>query len=178
MDITKVRIRPITEADAEGFRQAVGTVARERIYIRLTDAPSAEGTLAFVRSNIQHGNPQFVAEHDGGIVGWCDIVRPSFEAERHCGSLGMGIIPGWREHGIGRRLIHATLEAADAAEFSRVELTVNANNERAIRLYRRVGFVEEGRKQKARFLEGEFRDVLVMGRLLAPRSSSGRLDGS
>lgn len=170
MDTTEVRIRPITEADAEGFRQAVGAVGRERIYIRLTEAPSAEGALAFVRSNIENGNPQFVAEHQGDIVGWCDIVRPSFEAERHCGTLGMGIIPGWREHGIGRRLILATLEAADAAEFSRVELTVNAHNERAIRLYRRAGFVEEGRKQKARFLEGEFRDVLMMGRLLAPCS--------
>lgn len=68
----------------------------------------------------------------------------------------MGIIPGWRERGIGRRLIHATLEAADIAEFSRVELTVNAHNERTIRLYRSVGFVKEARKQKARFLDGEF----------------------
>lgn len=178
MDITAVRIRPITEADAEGFRQAVGSVGRERIYIRLPDTPSADGALAFVRGNIANGNPQFVAEHEGDIVGWCDIVRPSFEAERHCGTLGMGIIPGWREHGIGRRLIHATLEAAEAAGFSRVELTVNADNGRAIRLYRSVGFVEEGRKQKARFLEGEFRDVLVMGLLLAPRSSSGELEGS
>lgn len=89
----------------------------------------------------------------------------------------MGIIPGWPEHGIGR-LIHATLEAAEAAGFSKVELTVNTDNGRAIRLYRSVGFVEEGRKQKARFLEGEFQDVLVMGRLVAPRSSSGELEGS
>lgn len=163
-------IRPITEEDAEGFRQAVGIVGRERIYIRLTDAPKAEAALAFVRGNIASGNPQFVAEHDGKIVGWCDILRESYEAERHSGSLGMGIIPGWRERGIGRRLIEATLAAADEAEFSRVELTVNADNERAIRLYRSQGFAEEGRKRRARFLEGQFRDVLLMGRLRGPLS--------
>jgi len=162
-----ITIRPIEEADTEGFRQAVGIVARETIYIRLTDAPGAEGALAFVRSNIERGNPQFVAEHDGQIVGWCDIVREDYEAERHSGSLGMGIIPEWRERGFGRRLIAATLDAADAARFSRIELTVNADNARAIRLYESVGFAEEGRKRSARFLEGEFRDVLVMARLSA-----------
>lgn len=161
-----ILIRPIAEADAEGFRQAVGMVGHERIYIRLTDAPESEGALAFVRSNIDSGNPQFVAEHNGQIIGWCDIVREDYEAEKHSGSLGMGIIPGWRERGIGRRLIEAALEAADAAEISRVELTVNADNERAIRLYENVGFVEEGRKRSARLLEGQFRDVLVMARLL------------
>jgi RimJ/RimL family protein N-acetyltransferase len=160
-----IRIRPIAEADAEGFRQAVGMVGRERIYIRLTDAPEAEAALAFVRSNIDSGNPQFVAEHDGEIIGWCDIVRATYEAEKHCGSLGMGIIPRWRERGIGRQLIGAALEAASAAEISRVELTVNADNERAVRLYKSVGFVEEGRKRSARLLEGQFRDVLVMARL-------------
>ncbi|MDF2797341.1 MAG: family N-acetyltransferase [Devosia sp.] len=171
MDMTAVRIRPITEADAEGFRQAVGMVGRERIYIRLTDAPSAEDALAFVRSNIENGHPQFVAEHAGDIVGWCDIVRGDYEAEKHVGSLGIGIIPAWRERGVGRRLIEATLEAADAAKFLRIELTANANNERAIRLYESVGFVEEGRKRSARLLQEQFCDVLVMGRLrLSPQS--------
>ena len=165
-----IRIRPIAEADVEGFRQAVGIVGRERVYIRMTDAPDAEGALDFVRSNIRGGNPQIVAVHNGEIIGWCDIVREDYEAERHSGSLGIGIIPGWRERGIGRRLIEAALEAASAAEFSRVELTVNADNERAIRLYESVGFVEEGRKRSARLLDGQFRDVLVMGRLLVSLS--------
>ena len=165
-----IRIRPIAEADVEGFRQAVGIVGRERVYIRLTDAPDAEGALDFVRSNIRGGNPQIVAVHNGDIIGWCDIVREDYEAERHSGSLGIGIIPGWRERGIGRRLIEAALEAASAAEFSRVELTVNADNERAIRLYESVGFVEEGHKRSARLLDGQFRDVLVMGRLLVSLS--------
>ena len=39
MGITEVRIRPITEADAEGFRQVVGMVRRERIYNPLDRRP-------------------------------------------------------------------------------------------------------------------------------------------
>lgn len=167
-----IKIRAIAEADAEGFRQAVGIVASERIYIRLTEAPAAEAAAAFVRSNIANGNPQFVAEHDGEIIGWCDVLRSSYEAERHCGSLGMGIIPGWRGHGVGHQLIAASLSAADAAGISRVELTVNADNERAIRLYRKHDFVEEGRMRNARFLEGRYCDVLVMGRLRGTSRSS------
>lgn len=160
-----VGIRPITERDVEGFRQAVGGVARERHYLRLTNTPAFEGALAFVRTNIASGNPQFVAEHDGIIVGWCDILRETFEAERHSGVLGIGLLPAWRGVGIGTRLMATTLAAADAAGFLRVELTVNAENERAIRLYQHHGFAEEGRKRGARLIGGRLSDVLVMGRI-------------
>jgi RimJ/RimL family protein N-acetyltransferase len=44
----------------------------------------------------------------------------------------------------------------------RVELEVLAFNLRAIQCYKRCGFVEEGRKRKACFSDGEYRDVVIM----------------
>jgi diamine N-acetyltransferase len=44
----------------------------------------------------------------------------------------------------------------------RVHLIALADNERAIRLYRKVGFVEEGRLRQAIFKEGSYADMLHM----------------
>ena len=48
---------------------------------------------------------------------------------------------------------------------TRVELEVFASNARAIRLFERAGFVREGTKRRARFLDGREDDVVCMARL-------------
>lgn len=47
----------------------------------------------------------------------------------------------------------------------RVQLTVDARNERAQACYRKCGFVEEARLRQHRFAEGAFHDTLWMGLL-------------
>jgi len=45
----------------------------------------------------------------------------------------------------------------------RVDLTVDAENERAIACYRKCGFVEEVRQRRARYGRGRYGDQLIMG---------------
>ena len=45
---------------------------------------------------------------------------------------------------------------------NRVYLTVLSNNERAIRLYKKIGFVEEGKLRKAVFKNGRYMDLICM----------------
>jgi putative acetyltransferase len=47
----------------------------------------------------------------------------------------------------------------------RVELTVFADNERAIALYKKLGFVEEGLKKKAAIRNGQYEDEYLMARI-------------
>jgi RimJ/RimL family protein N-acetyltransferase len=49
--------------------------------------------------------------------------------------------------------------------YHRIELTLDATNARALSCYRTVGFVEEGRRRKKFWREGEWRDVLEMAML-------------
>ncbi|KAG9670365.1 acyl-CoA N-acyltransferase, partial [Aureobasidium melanogenum] len=49
--------------------------------------------------------------------------------------------------------------------YRRIELSLDATNDRALRCYRHVGFVEEGRRRKQFWREGEFRDVIEMAML-------------
>ncbi|MEQ1523438.1 MAG: GNAT family protein [Aestuariivirga sp.] len=155
-------IRPITPEDIEGFHRAVDVVARERKYLAFLEAPPLADTREFVLENITKGNPLFVVIADDGVVGWCDIVRQTRPIHAHAGVLGMGLLPAHRGRGHGRRLVEASLQAAKLAGFSRVELTVHADNLRAIALYERIGFLREGIKRRATCIDGRFGDTIMM----------------
>lgn len=164
-DSSTIVIEPIREDHVEGFRDALDIVAREREYLIFLEAPPIEAMLAFVRGNIEAGHPHMVAVADGKVVGWCDIRRGARDAKSHCGTLGMGIVPGYRDRGLGRRLIIATLDAAKAAGLHRVELNAHAHNLRAIALYERVGFEHEGIARDAVKIDGRYIDSVKMALL-------------
>ena len=44
----------------------------------------------------------------------------------------------------------------------RIGLSVYPNNERGIHVYKKLGFKETGRKRKTRFMNGEYRDEILM----------------
>jgi RimJ/RimL family protein N-acetyltransferase len=158
-----IRIVETTEQHIAGFHRCVGIVARERKYIALVDSPPIESTRAFVRSVIDGGGAHFVAiDAAGEVVGWCDIARPMLEGFRHCGRLGMGVLPPLRGRGVGRRLAEAAIDAARSRGVERVELEVFASNPRAIRLYERLGFAHEGVRQRARKIDGVYDDNVMM----------------
>jgi len=76
--------------------------------------------------------------------------------------LGMGVLADYRGHGLGERLMRATLDAARRAGFERISLTVYARNTRAAALYRKVGFVMEGTRVRGKKLDGAYDDVHQM----------------
>jgi ribosomal protein S18 acetylase RimI-like enzyme len=74
----------------------------------------------------------------------------------------MGVVPDYRGRGIGARLMDQALKKAFTTGIVRVELSVQADNTRAIRLYEKVGFVREGILPDAVFVDGEFNDAIAM----------------
>lgn len=161
-----ITIRPIALNDAEAFHAALDSVARERRFLRLTEAPPIERTHDFIASNIATGNPQFVALDGNMLVGWCDICRSGEAGSEHCGSLGMGLLASHRGRGLGANLLAATLDAARGG-FRRVELDVYASNIAAIALYEKAGFVHEGRRRAALHRDGRYEDIVMMGLLFS-----------
>jgi ribosomal protein S18 acetylase RimI-like enzyme len=155
----------IREDLIEAFHAALDVVCRERLYLAFLEAPPIEATRSFVRNNIAKGHPQLVALDEGKVVGWCDITPAGRPTSAHCGVLGMALLPAWRGRGLGVRLIRAALEAAREHGFTRVELTVRADNLRAQSLYARVGFRVEGRKRRAVLVDGAYFDLIMMGLL-------------
>jgi RimJ/RimL family protein N-acetyltransferase len=158
-----IRIVETTDAHVEGFHRCVGVVARERRYIGLVDSPPLAASRSFFQSVIAGGGAHYVAvAGEDDVVGWCDIVRFELEGFRHVGRLGMGLLPHVRGHGVGQRLAQATIDAARRQGIERIELEVFASNTRAIRLYERLGFMHEGVRVRARKLDGEYDDNVLM----------------
>jgi ribosomal protein S18 acetylase RimI-like enzyme len=165
-DVASVTIRPIALADIEAFAALTDLVMRERRYMAFLEGFPIDEAAAFVARNLRLGNPQLVADDGGRVVGWCDIRRETIPVYAHCGHLGMGLHPDYRGRGLGERLIRAALDAARAAGFERIELSVYGRNARAAALYRRVGFVHEGTRVRGKKVDGQYDDVHVMGMLL------------
>jgi len=165
-EASAVSIRPIELRDIEQFQHVTNLVMRERQYLAFVEGFPLDEAATFVARNLRLGNPQCVAEHDGRIVGWCDIRRSELPVHAHVGTLGMGVLPEYRGQGVGGRLIRAAIDAARDAGFERVELHVYGRNTRAAALYRKMGFAHEGTLVRGKKLDGEYDDVHLMGLLL------------
>jgi ribosomal protein S18 acetylase RimI-like enzyme len=156
-------VRQIRESDVLSFRDALDSVCRERLFLATFEAPPIESVQKFVSTNVQRDLPQFVAVEGDEVVGWCDAIPGDPESgSAHVGRLGMGVRKNYRGRKIGRRLIEATIEKAGAIGLEKIELSVYAANVAAIALYRKLGFVEEGRKRRGRLVDGIYDEVVLM----------------
>ncbi|MCW5729414.1 MAG: GNAT family N-acetyltransferase [Alphaproteobacteria bacterium] len=160
-----VEIRPFRAEDLAGARACLDRVARERSGLALVEAPPLEECRAFHAALIADGLPCLLALDGGEVCGWCDIQRDGRAGCRHVGMLGIGVAASHRGRGIGRRLLEAAIAQARGRGIERIELQVVAGNMPAIRLYRRLGFREEGRRVAARRLDGRTEDMILMALL-------------
>ena len=109
------------------------------------------------------GNLVLVAEADGRVVGNVMVTREASGVQDHLGVLSICVDGGWRDGGIGTSLVAAALAWSRAQGLRKVALSVFPDNERAIAVYERAGFVREGlRHDQFRAPGGGFRDELLM----------------
>ena len=116
-------------------------------------------TAAMYRDELRYRDTRhyLVAENGSGVVGWAGLIAYSDEA--HVSTIGVA-----RERqgeGIGAQLLDALLAEADRRS-PVVLLEVRADNERAIGLYQRRGFVDIGRRR--RYYQPSGTDAVVMKR--------------
>lgn len=157
-----VIVEPIAPRHIESFHHAFDCVARERKYLAFLEAPPLVSTREFVMRNIEKDYAQFVAVADANVVGWCDVIPKQRQVYSHSGVLGMGLLPPFRGKGHGAALLDATLNKARRQGLARIELTVRADNAQAIRLYKKVGFRQEGILKGGMRVDGSYKDVIVM----------------
>lgn len=162
-----IEIVPIALEHAPGFHACLDAVAKEKRYLAQTHALELERIEGFVRDSVANDAVQFVALDGATVIGWADIFPAWADAVKHCGSLGMGVLAAHRGRGIGERLLRACLAKAQRQGITRVELEARADNQRAIRLYERVGFEHEALKRQAMRFDGVYYDAVQMSILLA-----------
>jgi L-phenylalanine/L-methionine N-acetyltransferase len=113
------------------------------------------------------GNYHLVACVDGEVVGNLGLgTNPKSPRRRHVGSIGMSVRDDWQGKGLGTALMQAAVDLADNwLNLTRLELDVFTDNEPAIGLYKKFGFVIEGTCIRYAFRDGEFVDTYLMARI-------------
>jgi len=157
MPMAQFVVRPAVPGDARAMAESFAAVAEERDGIATEPPVDIEERAAlFARSM----DGSVVAVAGGRIVGFLHV-----EASRHgFGEFGMLVDRDWRGRGVGSALIQAAIGWARGQGLHKLCLEVFAHNTAAIALYRKSGFVEEGRRVKQyRRANGELWDSIIMG---------------
>jgi ribosomal protein S18 acetylase RimI-like enzyme len=76
----------------------------------------------------------------GGAMEYCGTIQGIRASNKYGGIQNVGIMPAHRGRGIGTSLIVAALVGFQQVGLPRAYLEVTAQNERAVRLYKRLGF--------------------------------------
>jgi putative acetyltransferase len=125
---------------------------------------SAEETRKWIERP-SDGSVFIVAILDDRLVGVASMIR--YKGRRdHVGDIGVSVHDDFQGRGIGSALLGALVDTADKwLNLRRLELAVYVDNEPAIRLYKRFGFVIEGTRRAVAFRDGAFVDDYVMARV-------------
>ena len=164
----KIVVRRPNENDAENI------IAYAKILFASTDQVlttlqeytiTLEDEKTWINNSLNNLNSIIlIAELDNRVVGLLDFSTKNKKKIAHIGEFGVSAHPAYQRHGIGQKLIETLLDwAVQNEQIEKVFLNVFATNRRAINLYKKLGFVEEGRHIKAiKQLTGEYLDLIQM----------------
>ena len=155
MEGDRIEIRPAGEHDCRPLAQLFAAVAEERDGIAAEPPIDVEARATNLRLD---GTLVAIAVDE--VVGYLRVEASSFGF----GEIGMMVARDWRGRGVGSALVAAAIEWGRENGLHKLTLSVFPHNEAAIRLYRKFGFVEEGRREKQiRRANGEVWDLIEMG---------------
>lgn len=167
---TSCHVRRATPEDAEAVITGINTVCAEGGAFYTTHfIPTPQWESVLFRPETVPDHLLVVAEWEGCFAG-AGRLFPGLENSlfRHVAELGMFVLKPYRGRGIGRQLLAWMLEWAAEAGLEKITLAVFATNQPAIRLYKRFGFVEEGRQRRQIKIGDRYVDQLLMARFLDP----------
>jgi putative acetyltransferase len=156
-------VRAAEPSDVAAITEAMN---QPRAYWGTLQWPFHPVALREAKFSVDRNNVQLVALIDGKVVGNIGLHREVAHRRAHCASIGMAVHDAYAGRGVGSALMAAVVELAERWwNIKRLELSVYADNARAIALYERFGFVREGLFKAYAWRDGEYVDSLAMARL-------------
>lgn len=171
-DGTQVVIRSAQESDARSLLEFARDIFRdgEGMIVEPDEfSPTEDEERAWIKA--LNENPRelvLAAEVRGRIVAAIDFHIGKRRRLAHSGHFGICIQTDWRSRGLGNVLLESLLDwARSVPEIEKISLAVRADNERAIALYSKHGFVHCGRAKNAiKLKDGVYVDNLAMERFV------------
>lgn len=108
-----------------------------------------------------------IAELNGKIVGNLKFSGGTKARIAHTGEFGITVLKDYSGKGIGTKLLATFIEWSKNSKLIRkINLRVRTDNEKAIHLYKKFGFIEEGVIKRDFLIDGIFYDTIAMGMLI------------
>jgi RimJ/RimL family protein N-acetyltransferase len=149
----RVLLRSPELSDAPALIDYLKTTSGETPFLlpepdEISMTPELEGQFLQEKTDSDNGI-EILAEVDGMVAGLAgfDAVGGR-EKIRHRADFGISVDRQYWNLGIGTALMNACIECAEAAGYEQIELSVVAENEPAIAIYKKAGFVEYGRNPR------------------------------
>jgi RimJ/RimL family protein N-acetyltransferase len=166
-----MRIRDATSEDAGSVIELFQRLYSETSFLLYDPGESVPPVEDFAK-RIDDGRTResfviLVAEDSDGLIGFITGGRGNAKRNRHSLFLVLGVLQAHWHRGVGRSLLEAIENWALARGIHRLELTVRLDNERALQLYEKMGFIREGTKRHSLKVEGQFVDEQYMSKLIA-----------
>jgi L-amino acid N-acyltransferase YncA len=159
----KMRARLATPDDA----QAIALVYNEGIADRTATFETRPRTAEDVRGWFAGKHPIVVVEQDGAVAAF---ASSSSYRNRECyagiAETSVYVARAWRGHGAGRMALEALIESAERAGYWKLVSRIFPENHASRRLIRSLGFREVGIYEKHGKLDGVWRDVIIVERLI------------
>ena len=175
-------LRPFRSEDARVIAE-IGNNIEARKYLQNVIPFTELGEMDFVESlSREMSSPAprrivFAVEVDGKVVGATGLERINW-ISRNCYFAIAIYDPDYWNRGIGTEATKLMVSYAfEFLNMHKILLEVYDYNERAIRVYQKVGFEIEGRLRKNHYFNGRYHDTLVMG-ILSEEYFGSSLEGS
>ena len=160
-----VLVRPATVSEAPMIMKIYNEGIRSRAATFETRERTADDILAWFTPAV---HPILVAERNGDVWGW--IAASTYRArECYAGVAEFSVYVSYSTHGrgVGSTLMSAFIPACTAAGFWKLLSRIFPENKASLTLCKRHGFREVGIYEKHAQLEGVWRDVVIVERLLS-----------
>jgi len=166
MTTDRLRTRLATPADAP----AVAAIYNEGIADRIATFETEPRTSEQLRAQLVDKGDRFptvVVERDGHVVGWAG-AGPYRSRSCYAGVAEHSVYvdPAVRGRGAGRAALGALVEAYEARGFWKLLSRIFAENGASLTLHERCGFRAVGVYRRHARLDGAWRDVVIVERLL------------
>ena len=144
---------------------AMAAIYNEGIEDRVATFETHPRTAADIQAWFDGRHPLVVVEHGGAVVAFASTYRPR-DCYAGIAEFSVYVARSARGHGLGRVAMLALIAAAEAAGFWKLASRIFVENAASRALMLSLGFREVGVYEKHGQLDGVWRDVVIVERLI------------
>jgi phosphinothricin acetyltransferase len=161
----EMKIRDATDADLPAIVAIYNAAVATRISTAQLEPVTVEERRDWIRDHSPDRHPFWVAEIEGQVAAWL-TVKPFLPRCAYAGTVELSVYVGdkFRRRGIARALLQEALARGDSLGITAMVGLIFGHNQPSLRLFEQVGFERWGFLPGVAQIDGDERDLVIMGR--------------